>query len=1035
VATKESTIAYTRVTYSKALDIDTGTMASMYQSASVVAAQQSLFAKVQCAENEIGQIFSCCAVLHVKNALELMRPLSVDVMQTVPLGRGIIGNVVDSGNAVSTDRPAEHPFYEAEIDGDNTKTFGAGTEEGQPSLFIPIVAADADAQSSIGRVIGVVRTSRSSSFSAAEEQNMLFYCRLIAHSLELSFRVLNLDKDKNEAVSKLAALINVANALASESSMDAVVQVICTSVPSLMSADRCTLFLADRGANELIVRKGASDGRSTGDSFGNNEIRMPIDTGIAGAVLSSGQLVNIPDVYDDDRFNKKYDLQTGYRTRSMLCVPMMNPHTGLAEGVIQVLNKSDDGVFQQADEKLLGVFCQQAVLAVNNARLLETLQRNLKQSDALLEVTHQLTGDHDTIGLINRIVSRIQGLLNAGRCTAFIVDPDDKTQLYTSEKMSFGMGPPIPIDKNRNTRFHFPIDRGLAGGCATSGKVINLADAYTDPRFNQKMDKETGFRTKSVLCVPVRINDGEPVVGVIQAMNKQTGGAFTKSDMECLQAFSAHTAIAISNSHLFQSTENALNHALAVQRNLKFMLSVSKNLFASMHVASLVDQIKLQVHNLMSADDSVVYLVSHSAKVFYATRAPDVHFPFSCGIAGHVISTGHSVLICENAFQDSRFDAHADQRPGKVTHSILCCPIVANDLVIGVISVRDESDKGGFGEGERNVLKGFCGLASVALANSRQFESVLERKHEMGNEGPATAFLRERGMHLGSEDIEKFQFTRTDIKVNKLIGKGSYGEVYLATLVPKDNREVAVKRLYVGQMKAEHVEAFCAEASLMCQLRHKNVVEFIGAVTEPANLCLITQYCAKGSLSDLLANKDTEMNFARKIQLAIDAAEGMWYLHSSNPSILHRDLKSDNLLVCEDWTAMVSDFGLTRFLNREKKMTGVGTPMWMAPEIILGKQYTEKADVYAYGIILWEILTRMELYSDKEVMQIVVEVVNNSLRPELPDFAKDSPLVPLMEDCWAADPNMRPTFDIILDRLQTLKSIAGTALGKTEYGV
>jgi serine/threonine protein kinase len=99
--------------------------------------------------------------------------------------------------------------------------------------------------------------------------------------------------------------------------------------------------------------------------------------------------------------------------------------------------------------------------------------------------------------------------------------------------------------------------------------------------------------------------------------------------------------------------------------------------------------------------------------------------------------------------------------------------------------------------------------------------------------------------------------------------------------------------------------------------------------------------------------------------------------------------------------------------------------MWMAPEIIMGKKYTEKADVYAFGIILWEILTRLEPYEEKEPMQIVVEVVNDGLRPTLPADCADSPLVPLMKDCWHTDPEKRPPFVKIVARLQAIqKAIA-----------
>ncbi len=112
---------------------------------------------------------------------------------------------------------------------------------------------------------------------------------------------------------------------------------------------------------------------------------------------------------------------------------------------------------------------------------------------------------------------------------------------------------------------------------------------------------------------------------------------------------------------------------------------------------------------------------------------------------------------------------------------------------------------------------------------------------------------------------------------------------------------------------------------------HPNVVQFIGAVTEPSNLCIITEYCARGSLADLLLDHSVEMDYIRKLKFGIDSARGMLYLHSSNPLILHRDLKSDNLLVAADWAVKVGDFGLTRFLTEKKAMTQVGTPMWMAP--------------------------------------------------------------------------------------------------------
>jgi serine/threonine protein kinase len=116
-----------------------------------------------------------------------------------------------------------------------------------------------------------------------------------------------------------------------------------------------------------------------------------------------------------------------------------------------------------------------------------------------------------------------------------------------------------------------------------------------------------------------------------------------------------------------------------------------------------------------------------------------------------------------------------------------------------------------------------------------------------------------------------------DIVLKGAIGNGSYGEVYRALV---NGNIVAVKKLHVRNLKAEQVDAFCKEASLMCQLKHPNIVGFIGAVTEPSNLCILTQYCSRGSLADLLLEHKIDMNFKLKLRFAIDAAKGLIYLHT-----------------------------------------------------------------------------------------------------------------------------------------------------------
>lgn len=860
---------------------------------------------------------------------------------------------------------------------------------------------------------------------------------------------------------RFASVLKVASVLMGENRLDHVVAIIVSQVPELLDADRCTLFFTDKAKQELIVTKGASHGRPKtlvswifGQSNapelpfpeGKNEIRLPMSKGIAGHVARTGESLNIPDAHADIRFNSQIDKETGYKTRNILCVPMCDDGKHII-GVVQAINKSPVyPCFDAEDEVVLQTFAAQAALAVRNSVLFERTKKAWQQADALLEVTKALSSELNIEQLLQIIVQRVTKLLSSDRCTVFVVDRDNK-ELYTNEEMSFGMGPALPINHERSTMIRFPMDRGIAGSVATSLQTVNIPDAYQDPRFNQQMDRETGYRTRSILCMAIKAVDKSECMGVIQCMNKhglQPNAVvpFDENDEKLLAAFCTQAAVAIEKSRLYTQTEKALNHALMEKRNLKFYMSVTKNIVSDMHLNALIEQLTMQVHHLLKADDCALYLCNTQTKEYYLAREEsDPHhrrYPYSHGIVGHVAQTGHTISISSDAFKDSRFQPDVDQRKGKVSHSILCCAIKAEgpdqtSSVIGVISVRDEKDRGGFEMQEEKLLKVFCAQAAVAIINRRKLAHLMDNQDGKEQDRTAAEYLaKEMRMKIASDDIGQFSYKMEEIELmHPPIGSGSYGEVYRAMV---RGRLVAVKKLHAKTLKAEQVEAFCQEASLMCQLQHPNIVGFVGAVTEPASLCIITEYCEQGSLADILLNHKIPMTFLKKLQCALDAALGMKYLHSSNPVILHRDLKSDNLLVDEKWRIKVADFGLTRFMTAKKAMTQVGTPMWMAPEIIECKKYTEKADIYAFGIILWELLTRLEPYEDMEPLQIIMQVVKN-VRPKLTPEFEASPLTPLMKDCWHNNPELRPSFDVVVDRLQQLVTKYSAIPNADEYGL
>ena len=140
-------------------------------------------------------------------------------------------------------------------------------------------------------------------------------------------------------------------------------------------------------------------------------------------------------------------------------------------------------------------------------------------------------------------------------------------------------------------------------------------------------------------------------------------------------------------------------------------------------------------------------------------------------------------------------------------------------------------------------------------------------------------------------------------------------------------------------------------------LRHPNIVMFLGACTKPPNFAIVLEYCSRGSLWSTIQNLDLPLSWEDRRRFALDTARGVNYLHTCSPPIIHRDLKSLNLLLDDSYRVKLADFGWTKGL--ENYMTGkIGTYQWMAPEVIKSQKYTEKADVFSFGIILWEIASR-----------------------------------------------------------------------------
>ncbi|DBA00609.1 TPA: hypothetical protein N0F65_007738 [Lagenidium giganteum] len=254
-----------------------------------------------------------------------------------------------------------------------------------------------------------------------------------------------------------------------------------------------------------------------------------------------------------------------------------------------------------------------------------------------------------------------------------------------------------------------------------------------------------------------------------------------------------------------------------------------------------------------------------------------------------------------------------------------------------------------------------------------------------------------------------------DLELGEVLGEGAFGKVYKGRW---QHRRVAVKVLIRQDLSPEIIKDFEAEINIMSILHHPNVCQLLGACLEPPRRALVMELSELGSLWCVLRSRRHKFTPDIRAKIIYDTARGMKYLHQFRRPILHRDLKSPNLLVQKDYSIKITDFGLARVKAQIKTMTGnCGTTQWMAPEVLGSRPYTEKADVYSFGIVVWEVFTARCPFENLSQIQVALSVLNHDNRPRVPEscprfFAR------LMRACWVRDPEQRPSFAHVVQEIE-----------------
>lgn len=313
----------------------------------------------------------------------------------------------------------------------------------------------------------------------------------------------------NKKIRILYMLLDVVRSLPAHVDNDSGYALILEKVAQLLDVDRSALFLIDPATNDLCAK--------VQDRQGIRETRFQQRIGLAGFVATSGRTMTVHDTSTDANFHPEIDEKPVYQVRNMMVTPLRD-NAGTIFGVLQVHNKNT-GKFTSDDEYLLQAFAAQAAMAIKG----NGQGSPIPVSNAMMFIMKALSNGLDSNSLLQSLMKKTTQVMQADRSTVFLVDFANR-ELWS--KVAEGTG----INEIR-----FTMARGIAGHVATTGETVNIQEAYEDARFNKEIDIKTGYRTRTILCAPIR-DETNTIIGVLQVLNKKEG-IFTDKDVELIHAF------------------------------------------------------------------------------------------------------------------------------------------------------------------------------------------------------------------------------------------------------------------------------------------------------------------------------------------------------------------------------------------------------------------------------------------------------------------------------------------------------------------
>ncbi|MDI1250747.1 MAG: GAF domain-containing protein [Lacunisphaera sp.] len=336
-----------------------------------------------------------------------------------------------------------------------------------------------------------------------------------------------------------------------------------------------------------------------------------------------------------------------------------------------------------------------------------SLRGRLRRSEMLIKLTQRVAAIDDLDELLTTLVEVTANETDAERGSLFLNDAATG-ELYS--RVAQG---------TFNREIRLLNTEGIAGAVFQSGQGLIVHDAYADPRFDRDVDEKTGFKTRSILCAPIKTARGE-TIGVVQTLNKRSG-RFTAQDLDLLGAMALQAASALQNTQYIERMKKTR------QQEMEF-LDLVADITSSLELSVLLRRVMSEATRMLKADRSTLFLNDEKSKELWSEvgeglTAVQIKLPNTAGIAGAVFQSGKTINI-PHAYADLRFNPAFDKRTGYFTRSILCVPVVnKTGKVIGVTQALNKRG-GPFTPEDEARLKAFTAQVSIALENAKLFDDV-----------------------------------------------------------------------------------------------------------------------------------------------------------------------------------------------------------------------------------------------------------------------------------------------------------------------